>query len=792
MAAVNPFQCDGIPHKLVDGQVIRGSFHQADFSRINPQVAGTQCLSICLVASVMATIKDPRYWTQSDVDKAAFIGTQVHEKRLADLFLTNPGRDTNKLTFEEGPPSITVDLDGIQCRQKIDVKADGCFGTEAHISLLLKTALRLFADNSFILRFCDYNIGILNSKGFYYIFNPHCCDNEGLQVDCNTGKACLLSFLSVSTLIRYVEVIVGSSQRQVDLYPIIALDTQTRLCDMEENVYVSHGFPFDLSQVVSATEEEVLEVRSLLQNEQGDICDISSNDFHKENEQMQSFVTLTNSQEIVSEMPSSSLPTYSHSSTIGMTSMDVLKLIVLEKFDRNDVCKAVPTPDTDTTYLVDLTSIHEKDLGCDDSGSYTKFGGYTTYYSALSEGGDITGFKYMGKKKPLDEKEENIIILKRYYSYKTSTDIGEKRGTRIISRAYHCNGMYQYAVIQYIGCKELFTSHHRKYLRTKPSVIQEASMLSEIFTSPKKVITIMDKNVDNLVCSPSDRMRNRMQVSNAKRAIRHSIPVQKRGKTTGMDMSKLRSQLVEGTFLRDIQQSSRKEGELCLNTFAASDFGMRLMQTYCCTTSKDRQVLGIDMTYAIGKFYVTLATVPCPYLRTRLHPSRMPTILTAMATTVSRHKNDYLYLANELKKCKLSTLIYGTDGEIALEMGMEETFPISKVTPGQQSIHLRCFLHARKNISDQLEKLKSDKIKCDKIISDIFGRENQGIRTEGLVDVCPEEFNVSYDKLQETWPKKFQEYMVDKRGKVCSWKEILQVNMKFMTIPSIISVYIFK
>ena len=48
-------------------------------------------------------------------------------------------------------------------------------------------------------------------------------------------------------------------------------------------------------------------------------------------------------------------------------------------------------------------------------------------------------------------------------------------------------------------------------------------------------------------------------------------------------------------------------------------------------------------------------------------------------TSTTRDTDDYQYLATKLKSSGVKTLIYGTDGELALEKGFENVFPIQGV-----------------------------------------------------------------------------------------------------------------
>lgn len=70
-----------------------------------------------------------------------------------------------------------------------------------------------------------------------------------------------------------------------------------------------------------------------------------------------------------------------------------------------------------------------------------------------------------------------------------------------------------------------------------------------------------------------------------------------------------------------------------------------------------------------------------------------PTIFAGMATSTGRQKEDCMYLASQLKSNGIEKLIYGKDGELALELGFEAVFPIEDVPLSIRSIKLRCFNH---------------------------------------------------------------------------------------------------
>ena len=71
-----------------------------------------------------------------------------------------------------------------------------------------------------------------------------------------------------------------------------------------------------------------------------------------------------------------------------------------------------------------------------------------------------------------------------------------------------------------------------------------------------------------------------------------------------------------------------------------------------------------------------------------------------------------------------SLLAFGTDGELALENALEATFP--------KAVHVRCFLHFRKNIERKLRELNIPKPVALEIVKDIMGCPTQ--LQCGLVD----------------------------------------------------------
>ena len=70
-------------------------------------------------------------------------------------------------------------------------------------------------------------------------------------------------------------------------------------------------------------------------------------------------------------------------------------------------------------------------------------------------------------------------------------------------------------------------------------------------------------------------------------------------------------------------------------------------------------------------------------------------------------------------------LAFGADGEVELHKALATNFP--------NAIHLCCFHHYRANLTSKLKELGTSTV-ADNFLMDVFGRTEDGIHTEGLVD----------------------------------------------------------
>ena len=287
-------------------------------------------------------------------------------------------------------------------------------------------------------------------------------------------------------------------------------------------------------------------------------------------------------------------------------------------------------------------------------------------------------------------------------------------------------------------------SKHRRepYMRTFPSVIAEIKKQGKALT-PKHVVSSIQKQSGGVydMVSPSAVTRDRMQVYNALRAVDHP-----KSRNTGVkkapDFTRLQLLLKDGKFVKRISSTGNTEkGTLKPLVFATTDTHMSWIKKFC-STRNTMAVLGVDMTYKCGPFYVTIATFKHPNFARKDNPNIHPGIVAALATSVNKEYEDYRFLSDQLKCSGIDTLVYGTDGEPALERAFEDVFPIEGVTASKLNIHLRCFDHVKTDIKRYLENNEQlSQNEREKIIKQILGTEFNGKR---LVTVATRLFLLAF------------------------------------------------
>lgn len=224
------------------------------------------------------------------------------------------------------------------------------------------------------------------------------------------------------------------------------------------------------------------------------------------------------------------------------------------------------------------------------------------------------------------------------------------------------------------------------------------------------------------------------------------------------DFSKLLSILKCDDFLCDVSFCSfvGANDERCLNprTFAMGELQKHWLQSFCTGTCP-KSIVNISTIHTHDNMYITVLTCSLPVFILKDDPSKHPTVLLALMTSLTNEKQDYEYLASNLRRKGIKQMVYGTDGVESLDEVLERNFP-SKGVNG--SIHLCCFDKAKETITQKLDsmKLKSD-VKV-LITKQIFGFDLENA-ADCLVDQKTDlQFQELWSNVEKSWPSAFREW----------------------------------
>ena len=453
----------------------------------------------------------------------------------------------------------------------------------------------------------------------------------------------------------------------------------------------------------------------------------------------------------------------------GLTLKRVLEICVAGDVLKGYVCAKVPRGITSSAiFVIDLEKVDHRDITVDDNGIYGKHSSPSERVKVkLGDDRKIEEVAILNRGKSGDEDEEKegeLFVVRRQYSWHKATD----EFCRIVAKVEHDGSFLRYGIVQYkIGdnCHQLSLAPHgndkRKdkepHLRTKPSVIEQIKSKGKGESAKKIIRQLQGPHGVIEIKSPRDIPRDGQQVYNALKKVPGRVKSRNTGPSKTPDFSRLMMKMQTGHFLKDVSFTvkSRKGKDATFpSTFAATDTQLHWIKTYC-SGKTPKAPLGIDMTYKAGPFYLTLLSIAHPMFVFKNNTSKHPTILVGMMTSCTRDEHDYQYLALNLKRHGIKTLIYGTDGELAMEKALESAFPTDGVPPSSASIHLRCFEHLKWDMIAELKKLQVPREKQSEIIGSILGGEFQGKRLKGLVDTEIEDFENKWKEIEKKLPPAF-------------------------------------
>ena len=169
----------------------------------------------------------------------------------------------------------------------------------------------------------------------------------------------------------------------------------------------------------------------------------------------------------------------------------------------------------------------------------------------------------------------------------------------------------------------------------------------------------------------------------------------------------------------------------------------------CCILSSDNQVdnvvrfctnkgacciLGIDPTFNLGKFYLTVTTyIYSQVINKVTHAS--PTFFGPMLVHTEKTYESYYYFFSTVLKLqpKIADIVaVGTDGEQALVKAVNVAFQ-------DKVVQLRCFVHMKDNIRRYLTDILLPDSVREEIIKYIFGYQQGTMYVKGVLDATSSE-----------------------------------------------------
>lgn len=278
------------------------------------------------------------------------------------------------------------------------------------------------------------------------------------------------------------------------------------------------------------------------------------------------------------------------------------------------------------------------------------------------------------------------------------------------------------------------------YIRTMPSVIRKLKQEAKTST-PKRVLQFVSCEAGGILQATSAGAlpRNRQQVKDAKRKGTNKQEFDPLYSV--MHMCKASEGKGSDSFIRMVNAAPYPMMVVAL------DYTLNDLVRFC-TSPEKFGILGVDPTFNLGEFDVTVTTYRHLLLQSRDNPGGVPPVMLGlMFIHVKKDFTAYHFFTSTLvgQRQLLSSLkAFGTDGELALENALKATFPMAQ--------HVRCFLHFRGNVERKLQELKVPCTVADEILRDIMGCPTR--LQLGLVDAANAE---KMDEMLQGYERRWNE-----------------------------------
>ena len=278
------------------------------------------------------------------------------------------------------------------------------------------------------------------------------------------------------------------------------------------------------------------------------------------------------------------------------------------------ICTQKPTGvQTFASFIVDLKCVNVKDLAADDNGTWVT-STPRRKYELKQKHGVICSVKYISKVTP--EVRDVITICQQY-----GTHQGTPEFRRIITTVIDNKGLTgPRAVVQYffqggkkvpVHLKPHGNSKHtgRSYFRTQPSTLQIIKEKCKTMSASVAYNDVFQAagGIDNSK-SMSEEPRNKSQVYNACKSVKSEKGHEKDDIFDLLSLLKEHQSMEDEGFLKEVQIGTTPCAIL------ASKRQLDNVVMFCCQLSQF-SVFGVDATFELGDFYVTLTTYKNPSLR---------------------------------------------------------------------------------------------------------------------------------------------------------------------------------
>ena len=278
------------------------------------------------------------------------------------------------------------------------------------------------------------------------------------------------------------------------------------------------------------------------------------------------------------------------------------------------------------------------------------------------------------------------------------------------------------------------------YFRTSASTLKstKSSLKSSL---PKEIIQKIsrEKGGELVAKSIGQLPRNRQQVYNANKQLKSQDLIH----NLILELQNLEKS--NSHFIRELKLSPEP------SVIMASDYQLAELEAFC-TDPDYHCILGIDPTFNLGRFNVTVTT----YKQLQLvksngeHPTYVGPLFLHYRKTFSCY-NSFASGLMGLNKSLTSICSFGTDGEVPLIDAFKQQCPLAT--------HLTCFSHCRDNVKRKLRDLSIPSSVINEYMLEIFGGQSGTTFIEGLADaVSEDDFDAKLMSLEDIWNEREQPY----------------------------------